>query len=238
MEGKEYFYRQVVHNHHGHEDHSSPDTNIVTPMTDLSPDVEHCGAQEHLGGYRHDDEHRPEILHIEHADLSVTSRTTHKQPCHNHLRVLLVQTAHGLAPSSGGYRANYSLLLQLVATGHDAAQICYGSDHEVETYAQKALKRGIEPHVTETPFTVNTPDGATHRLNVKTFTDHERVFNIVIPRETFNRAYPVRDFFKETKEYLEVSLRSSLSLTLPLPGANFVVMVDNSFCCPPVHANC
>jgi len=218
MEGKEYFYRQIVHDHHGHEAHSSPDTDIISPTTDLSTDVEHCRVPEHLGGYRHDDEHRPEILHIEHADLLSNSHTNLKQPCYNHLRILLVQTAHGLAPSSGGYRANYSLLLQLVATGHDVAQICYGSDHEVEIYAQRALKRGIKPYVTEIPFTVKTPDGAAHRLNVKTFTDHERVFNIVIPRESFIRAYPVRDFFKETKEYLEVRFHNSFSLPDELPS--------------------
>ncbi|KAK3693212.1 glycosyltransferase family 4 protein [Podospora appendiculata] len=94
------------------------------------------------------------------------------------LRVFLVQTAQGLTPSSGGYKANVNLLRQLSKSGHETAQICYGLEHEVDKFAKKAVSKGVEPNVTIcTTIPVTDLQGVTHELSVKTFRDMDRVNN-------------------------------------------------------------
>ncbi|KAK4156559.1 glycosyltransferase [Chaetomidium leptoderma] len=94
------------------------------------------------------------------------------------LRVFLVQTAQGLTPSSGGYKANISLLRSLSGQGNATAQICYANDDEVEQYASRAAANGIEPNVDNTLLPVVDPKGAVHGLSVKTFTDENKIHNI------------------------------------------------------------
>ncbi|GAB1315527.1 hypothetical protein MFIFM68171_05737 [Madurella fahalii] len=107
------------------------------------------------------------------------------------MRVFLIQTAQGLTPSCGGYKANISLLRNLRSYGHEAAQICYGSEDEVEQYAQLAKSKGIEPDVvTHSVPPFKDPRGATHELFVKTFNDEDGIHNVVISRRQFNAAYP------------------------------------------------
>lgn len=110
------------------------------------------------------------------------------------LRVFLVQTAQGLTPSSGGYKANISLLRTLTSQGHAAAQICYGLEQEVEQFATRAENRGVEPNITDSLLPVVDPKGIVHQLYVKTFTDEYQIHNVVISRGEFNSAYPVREF--------------------------------------------
>lgn len=125
------------------------------------------------------------------------------------MRVFLVQTAQGLTPSSGGYKANVNLLRMLSAQGHDVAQICYGVDPEIDEYAHRAEAKGIEPNVTNTVLSVIDPKGVNHELLIKTFTDEYKVYNIVIGRTEFNAAFPVREFRADTTVYLQVSFCSS-----------------------------
>ncbi|KAK4135078.1 glycosyltransferase family 4 protein [Trichocladium antarcticum] len=94
------------------------------------------------------------------------------------MRVFLVQTAQGLTPSSGGYKANVNLLRMLSAQGHDVAQICYGLDLEVDEYAHRAKAKGIKPNVTNTILPVIDPKGVNHKILIKTFTDEYKVYNI------------------------------------------------------------
>lgn len=122
------------------------------------------------------------------------------------LRVFLVQTAQGLTPSSGGYKANISLLRDMSALGHDTAQICYGFEGEVDVYAKRAAEKNIDPAITEETFPVVDPEGKSHSLMVKTFTDEYKIFNAAISREPFNLAYPTNEFFSDTRAFLEVSL--------------------------------
>ncbi|KAL2187684.1 glycosyltransferase family 4 protein [Thermothelomyces heterothallicus CBS 203.75] len=106
------------------------------------------------------------------------------------MRVFLVQTAQGLTPSSGGYKANVSLLRSLSMQGHTTAQICYAVEDEIDQYARRAELKGISPNITHQPLPVVDPAGKVHELYVKTFTDEYKVHNVVISRTEFNAAYP------------------------------------------------
>jgi hypothetical protein len=110
------------------------------------------------------------------------------------MRVFLVQTAQGLTPSSGGYKANVNLLRSLSSQGHATAQICYAVEEEVDQYARRAEIQGIAPNLTLAPLPVVDKEGFVHDLFVKTFTDEHEVHNVVISRNQFNTAYPVREF--------------------------------------------
>jgi hypothetical protein len=110
------------------------------------------------------------------------------------LRVFLVQTAQGLTPSSGGYKANVNLLRSLSSQGHATAQICYAIEDEVHHYARRAEIKGINPNLTSTALSVVDPTGKAHDLVIKTFTDEYNVHNVTISRVQFNEAYPIREF--------------------------------------------
>jgi hypothetical protein len=131
------------------------------------------------------------------------------------MRVFLVQTAQGLTPSSGGYKANVNLLRMLCDQGHEAAQICYGVDLEIEEYASRAEAKGIQPNVTNSVLSVFDTQGVEHQLLIKTFTDQYKVYNVVISRKEFNAAFPVQEFRADTKAYLQVSFCSARCLLCP-----------------------
>ncbi|KAK3940423.1 glycosyltransferase [Diplogelasinospora grovesii] len=94
------------------------------------------------------------------------------------MRVFLIQTAKGLSASSGGYKANISLLRALRSHGHAAAQICYGFENEVEYHAKKAEAKGVRPNVTPSIMTVTLPNGADRDIDISTFTDQDEIHNI------------------------------------------------------------
>jgi len=137
------------------------------------------------------------------------------------MRVFLVQTAQGLTPSSGGYKANISLLRQLRSFGHETAQICYGWDKEVEQFARTAAEKGVEPNVTRSVVNVVDPQDINHELVVETFNDEDQIHNIVISGRPFNVAYPVDEFLYDNKDYLEARIPSFPRLLVPsLTGVN------------------
>ncbi|KAK3349789.1 hypothetical protein B0T25DRAFT_582651 [Lasiosphaeria hispida] len=119
------------------------------------------------------------------------------------MRIFLVQTAQGLTPSSGGYKANVNFLRQMRDFGHEAAQICYGFGKEVEWFAERATDKGIKPDVQTIDLDVTDPKNITYNMKVITFNDEYGIKNIVISRDIFNHAYPVKEFFVDTKAYLE-----------------------------------
>ncbi|KAK3361564.1 UDP-Glycosyltransferase/glycogen phosphorylase [Lasiosphaeria ovina] len=126
------------------------------------------------------------------------------------MRIFLVQTAQGLTPSSGGYKANISLLRELRSFGHVAAQICYGFEHEVEQYAERAAAKGIDPDVTESTVPFVDFRGAKNNLLVKTFFDEYEIQHIVISRSLFKKDYPRKELWQETKDYIETGEASDL----------------------------
>ncbi|KAK3315810.1 glycosyltransferase family 4 protein [Apodospora peruviana] len=121
------------------------------------------------------------------------------------IRLFLVQTAQGLTPSSGGYKANRSLLQSLTRCGDGVtvAQICYGFDDEVKLLANRAKAKGIDPKVEGWTIPHLTDEGKTINISIKTFTDEDRIMNVVIVRQPYNEVYPVRELWQDTKNYLE-----------------------------------
>lgn len=110
------------------------------------------------------------------------------------LRVLLVQTAQGLSPSSGGYKANVNLLRALTAQGHAAAQICYGRQEEIEQFIDRANLKGIELNKSSKPLSLVDKEGFVFDSFTEMFHDEDNVYNVVISRDSFNAGYPVREF--------------------------------------------
>lgn len=121
------------------------------------------------------------------------------------MRVLLVQTAYGLTPSSGGYKANISLLRQLSSYGHETAQICYGSKTEVDDFIQRSIDKGIDPHTINDVVHIMDDQNMIHELWIKTFTAEDGVRYIVFNRDAFVRIFPVGDLHNHTAAYLDVS---------------------------------
>ncbi|KAL2259274.1 hypothetical protein VTK26DRAFT_7108 [Humicola hyalothermophila] len=80
------------------------------------------------------------------------------------MRVLLVQTAQGLTPSSGGYKANFNLLRVLGIQGHAVAQICYGEEDEIATHAKRAEDKGVKANTAHFVFKVIDAKGIEHDL--------------------------------------------------------------------------
>ena len=130
------------------------------------------------------------------------------------MRVFLVQTAHGLAPSSGGFKANYYFLVQLAQDDHNCAQICYAFDSEILLALDRARRRGIDPKVSVETFEVPGAPGPRgdgeekDELKVTTFINEDRILCITICRQEFILYYDTKTFFTSIKEYLEVSVRS------------------------------
>ncbi|KAK4210788.1 hypothetical protein QBC37DRAFT_447603 [Rhypophila decipiens] len=119
------------------------------------------------------------------------------------MRVFLVQTAHGLTPSSGGYKSNISLLRQLRSFGHKTAQLCYGTQSEVDQFVRRAVEKGVEPNLTTCHNRVIDPQGQTHDIWVKNFTSEDNVEYTVLDCDAFETAYPRVELFYETQGYLD-----------------------------------
>jgi hypothetical protein len=110
------------------------------------------------------------------------------------LRVLLVQTAKGLNPSSGGFKANVNILRSLARFGYAAAQICYSTDDEVELHVARAKANNIEPGLAETTIDIPLAPDVVHKPWIKSFTDEYNVFNVVMELPVYRLAYPRQEF--------------------------------------------
>ncbi|KAK4655021.1 hypothetical protein QC762_0071680 [Podospora pseudocomata] len=95
------------------------------------------------------------------------------------MRLLLVQTAHGLTPSSGGYKAN----------------VCYAFPEELDKYARRAKAKGVYPGVIGLePVIVTDGKNQEHKLHINEFTDEWGILNTTIARHEFKAAYPAGEF--------------------------------------------
>lgn len=120
------------------------------------------------------------------------------------MRLLLVQTAHGLTPSSGGYKANVCLLRNLSRLGHATAQVCYAFPEELDKYARRAKAKGVYPGVIGLePVIVTDGKNQEHKLHINEFTDEWGILNTTIARHEFKAAYPAGEFWVESRAYLE-----------------------------------
>ncbi|KAK4179113.1 putative glycosyltransferase [Triangularia setosa] len=99
------------------------------------------------------------------------------------MRLLLVQTAHGLTPSSGGYKANVCLLRNLSMLGHATAQVCYAFPKELEEYVRRAKAKGVNPNLQGLePVQVTDGKNQQHKLHINEFTDEWGIRNTTIAR--------------------------------------------------------
>lgn len=65
-------------------------------------------------------------------------------PDYRQMRVVLVQTAMGYKPPSGGYRGNYATLCALAKYGHETMQFCWAFDHEIVAAKEEIKALGLE----------------------------------------------------------------------------------------------
>lgn len=59
------------------------------------------------------------------------------------MRVVLVQTAMGYKPPSGGYRGNYATLVALAKYGHETMQFCWAFAYEIEAAMAEIKSLGL-----------------------------------------------------------------------------------------------
>lgn len=59
------------------------------------------------------------------------------------MRVVLVQTAMGYKPPSGGYRGNYATLVALAKYGHETMQFCWAFDYEIAAAREEIVALGL-----------------------------------------------------------------------------------------------
>lgn len=59
------------------------------------------------------------------------------------MRVVMVQTAMGYKPPSGGYRGNYATLFALAKHGHETMQFCWAFEHEIATAKEELIALGL-----------------------------------------------------------------------------------------------
>lgn len=64
-------------------------------------------------------------------------------PGYRQMRVVLVQTAMGYKPPSGGYRGNYATLCALAKYGHETMQFCWAFDYEIEAARKEIAALGL-----------------------------------------------------------------------------------------------
>lgn len=59
------------------------------------------------------------------------------------MRVVMVQTALGYKPPSGGYRGNNATLVELAKQGHDTMQFCWAFPSEIVQVKAEILAKGL-----------------------------------------------------------------------------------------------
>jgi len=120
------------------------------------------------------------------------------------MRVFLVQTAHGLSPSSGGFKANYCFLVQLAKCGHSCAQICYAFEQEVKRTVEQLRAKSIDPKLSQERIFVTDKFNKLHYFDITLFVNDDDILNIVLDRSIFCVIWPTKEFFSGITEYLEV----------------------------------
>ncbi|ETI26653.1 hypothetical protein G647_10414 [Cladophialophora carrionii CBS 160.54] len=96
------------------------------------------------------------------------------------MRVFLFQTAKGLSSSSGGYKANLSLLKYLAHRKHTTAQICYVWDSDIEAYCDEMIATGPKPDLETRVISMPVDECFEAHIRTYMFTDDDRVKNIAI----------------------------------------------------------
>lgn len=127
------------------------------------------------------------------------------------MRVFLVQTARGLFSSSGGYKANISLLRFLASQGHSVRQLCYFHRDEVEDYVQK-MARADGHKVCQYRRMLHLRSGNDASgvdVNVVQLIMRDGVEIVALEKEAFDAAFGGKEHLhdemaRETADYIEV----------------------------------
>jgi hypothetical protein len=151
------------------------------------------------------------------------------------MRVFLVQTAKGLFSSSGGFKANVSLLRHLASRGHTVRQICYSHRGEVDAYIRYMAKNGgHDPQLCRKLLhlrTGNSRSGIDVEVNVLVMDDGVQV--VALEKEAFDAVFGGKEnIFKtmgrETADYIEVIRPTNLAIAIsPLTVLAFLTFVLN-----------
>jgi hypothetical protein len=149
------------------------------------------------------------------------------------LRVFLVQTAKGLFSSSGGFKANISLLRHLASRGHTVRQICYSYRGEVDAYIRyMAKKGGHDPQLCRKLLhlrTGNSRSGIDVEVNLLVMEDGVQI--VALEKEAFDAAFGGKEnIFKtmgrETADYIEVTEPTNFAIAIsPLTFLAFLTFV-------------
>jgi hypothetical protein len=123
---------------------------------------------------------------------------------HSTMRVFLVQTAKGLSSSSGGYRANLSLLKYLAHRGHAAAQLCFVWDQEVKAYCDEMVIAGLKPDLQAQNVWMPIDERSGISMRTYTFTSIDGVKNVAINASDFEKALPNNVVAGDTAKLIEV----------------------------------
>ncbi|KAK5228797.1 hypothetical protein LTR72_002684 [Exophiala xenobiotica] len=121
------------------------------------------------------------------------------------MRVFLVQTAKGLSSSSGGYRANLSLLKYLAHRGHAAAQLCFVWDQEVKAYCDEMVIAGLKPDLQAQNVWMPIDERSGISMRTYTFTSIDGVKNVAINASDFEKALPNNVVAGDTAKLIEKS---------------------------------
>lgn len=128
------------------------------------------------------------------------------------MRVFLVQTARGLFSSSGGYKANISLLRYLASRGHSVRQLCYSYHAEAETYAQTVVESGgRDPQLRDRLLHLRAENGRSGTdVKIEELVTEDGVEFVALESETFDAAFGGKqnvhkEMAKNTAEYIEVN---------------------------------
>jgi hypothetical protein len=131
------------------------------------------------------------------------------------MRIFLIQTAKGLFSSSGGYKANISLLRFLASCGHSVRQICYSHGTEVQEYIRMVSRSAKwDPNYRTRRLHLRSGYGEMGtNIKVEEFTMEDGVQIVSLNKEAFDAAFGgkgtiLRTIPKETAEYIEVSCLS------------------------------
>ncbi len=120
------------------------------------------------------------------------------------MRVFLVQTAKGLSSSSGGYRANLSLLKYLAHRGHVAAQLCFVWDQEVKAYCDEMVIAGLKPDLETRNVWMPIDEHSGINMRAYTFASIDGVKNVAINASDFEKALPDKVMASDTARLIEV----------------------------------